>query len=274
MRQDKKTLPYKRLSPREYLRRYLEVTPLSLAVHRAIEAKNIAGVRMEPPILDLGCGFGEFAGVFFEGKVDLGIDISSSELARAAKSGNYKRLIQADARSLPLESNRFGTVLSVSTLEHIKGVEKAVAEAFRVLRPGGKFVFTINSSKIDEYLFWPKVLKKWGFFRLAKKYSELYHGAFSHKSLWGPRRWASLLAKAGFKTEKMQEILSPEATAHFDRFLVTGWPSQLAKPLVGKRWVWRPGWLREWLVRRYAHLVERDEEEGSNLFVVAVKPSL
>ena len=268
----KKTL-YKKVDPREYLRRYLEVTPLSLAVQRSIEAKHISSVRLEKPILDLGCGFGEFAGVFFEGKVEVGVDISKKELKNAQKTKKYKKLVQADAKKLPFKNNTFKTIIAVSTLEHIENVNEAFLEVFRVLTPGGRLVFTVNLDRIDIYLFWPKILKKIGLRNLADSYPNFYHEVFKHKSLGGKKKWTESLKKAGFKIEELREIFSPEATAHFDRFLITAWPSQLAKLIIGRRWVWRPRWFREWLVARYSWLVEREEKEGSNLFVVAVKPA-
>jgi SAM-dependent methyltransferase len=262
-----------KLEPREYMRRYLKVAPLSLAVFRSIEAKNIGKVAMARPILDVGCGFGEFAGVFFDSKVEMGLDISWKELVNAKKSNKYKKLAWVDARDMPFESNYFGTVLSVSVLEHVEEVEGAIAEIYRVLQPGKKFIFTVNTNKINKHLFWPKFLKDLGYPQLAEKYLEKYHRVFSHKTLWDADKWKECLEKMDFKIEEMREIISPEATRVFELFILTSWPSQLFKILFGKRWAWRPRWFREWLVRRYGWLVEQEEKEGSNLFCVAVKPS-
>lgn len=261
-----------KLTPKEYMRRYLKVAPLALAVFRAIEAKNVASEPLEKPILDVGCGFGEFAGVFFKSKVEMGLDISWKELVSAKKTNKYKKLVWVDAKELPFGDNYFRTVLSVSVLEHIKDVEDVVSEIYRVLAPGGKLIFTVNSEKIDRMLYWPKRLKSWGFPKLAKKYMRKYHQVFKHETLWSDKKWRNILQKAGFKVKTVREIISPEATSAFDFYLLTAWPSQIAKILFGKRWAFRPGWFREWLVRRYAWLVEQEETEGSNLFVVAVKP--
>lgn len=261
-----------RVDPKEYLRRYLKVAPLALAVFRSIEAKNIACVSMERPILDIGCGFGEFAGVFFESKVEMGLDISWEELISAKKGNKYKKLTWADAKELPFKDDYFGTVLSVSVLEHIEGVEQVIDEVFRVLKPGGKFVFTVNTKKIDNLLYWPKILDDFGLKALAKKYAEFYHRLFKHTTLWTKKRWEKGLQKAGFKIVQSKEIISPEATRLFDFYLITAWPSQLIKLLIGRRWAWRPKWFREWLVKKYGWLVGEEEGKGSNLFVVAVKP--
>jgi arsenite methyltransferase len=47
---------------------------------------------------------------------------------------------QADARQLPLEDASADLVISHTTLCHVPNVEKAIGEAFRVLKPGGQFV--------------------------------------------------------------------------------------------------------------------------------------
>lgn len=262
-----------KLRPKEYLRRYLKVAPLALAVFRSIEAKNIARVIMERPILDIGCGFGEFAGVFFESKIEMGLDISWEELVSAQKRNKYKQLTWADAKELPFKNNYFRTVLSVSVLEHIVGVEQVIAEAFRVLKPKGQLVLTVNTPRINQFLFWPRVLKRWKLNHLAERYIEAYHKVFGHTTFWSKQRWERALKKAGFEVVESKEIISPQATKLFDFFLLTAWPSQLIKQLIGRRWAWRPKWFREWLVKKYGWLVEEEEGEGGNLFVVAVKPT-
>ena len=76
---------------KNYLRGYLRVSPAALAVWRAIEAKHLATVELPRPLLDLGCGFGEFTGVFFDEPV---VD----SLVRALES--------ADARAWDREAIR------------------------------------------------------------------------------------------------------------------------------------------------------------------------
>src|SRR6266542_1213851 len=72
---------------KNYLRAYLRVSPAALAVWRAIEAKHLATVELPRPLLDLGCGFGEFASVVFDEPVDIGLDIRLRDLKMAITGG-------------------------------------------------------------------------------------------------------------------------------------------------------------------------------------------
>ncbi|UCH72250.1 MAG: hypothetical protein JSW62_01510, partial [Thermoplasmatales archaeon] len=65
---------------KNYFKEYLKIAPLSHALWRAKEAKSLENIKLKEPILDLGCGFGEFAGVFFEGMIEIGIDVSQDDL--------------------------------------------------------------------------------------------------------------------------------------------------------------------------------------------------
>lgn len=260
------------LAPKEYLRRYLKIAPLAHAVFRSIEARHISTIPMKRPILDLGCGFGEFAGVFFDRQVEAGLDISWKELLTANKSKRYKNLTCVDARSMPFKKNSFATILSVSVLEHMKKIDEVVSEVYRVLRPNGQFVFTVNSSEIHKYLYWPNVLHRYGLHKLANLYIRHYHGIFHHVTLLNMKQWKNILRRAGFKVITAREIISPQATAFFDIMLITSWPSQIIKIITGKRWVWRPLWFRDWLIRHFGWLVEADSPIGSNVFIVARKP--
>ena len=79
-----------------YLNQYLDLAPFSHALWRAAETYHLAQVRktikFRRPILDLGCGFGEFSGVFFRSTIEVGIDIAAKDLLQAAAKKKYRRL--------------------------------------------------------------------------------------------------------------------------------------------------------------------------------------
>jgi SAM-dependent methyltransferase len=101
-------------------------------------------------VLDLGCGTGYFAGwLTMRGARVTAVDFSPEQLATARRCQEqfdiHFGLVEANAEALPLRDDSFDLVLS----EHGVGVwcepDAWVAEAARVLRPGARLVFLVNS---------------------------------------------------------------------------------------------------------------------------------
>lgn len=257
-------------SGREYLRGYLRVSPAALAVWRAIEAKWLATVDIPRPLLDLGCGFGEFTGVFFDTPVDVGLDIRLEDLKQSAVNGRYGSVVRADARRMPFADGSFAGVMSLSVLEHIPHNEEAVAEAYRVLRSGGTFVFTAPTDRLSELFFFTRSLKKIGLAPLGRAYANALNRAVAHVSLLTKERWLAMVERAGFEVERHEMIIGPRALKAFDLTLPLAVPSQASRILFGKR-ISEPEFLVNFWERRLASFVDDDSGEGSNIFVVARK---
>ncbi|MGA2286231.1 MAG: class I SAM-dependent methyltransferase [Dehalococcoidia bacterium] len=257
---------------RRYLRAYLRVAPLSVAVHRAVEAGYLAQIPVEHPLLDLGCGFGEFGSIFFEEPADVGIDLSRGDLRVASRKGVYRLLSQADGRSLPFANESFAGVISISTLEHIPSVEDVVREAFRVLRPGGAFLFTLPSDSFSRMLAVPRMLSALRAAPLGRAYARALNSRLAHVNLWSPEQWRACIEGAGFETERCQEIVSPRVTMVYDLGLAFAMPERFWRILTGHR-LTKPARVVSFLESRFAGLVEAHSSDGSNLFVVARKPT-
>jgi SAM-dependent methyltransferase len=93
--------------------------------------------------LDLGCGSGiavpALAGL---GWRVVGVDLSGDQVRMArAHVGAGVALVQADAAELPFDDGSFEAVVSLLTHTDLDDPEGAVAEAARVLRPGGRLVY-------------------------------------------------------------------------------------------------------------------------------------
>jgi ubiquinone/menaquinone biosynthesis C-methylase UbiE len=111
---------------------------------------NAAGVTAGTCVLDLCCGPGYVAARARErGASPVGIDYSS-EMVALAKTG-YPDIAfrEGDAESLHLEDRTFDAVVMNLGLHHIARPERAIAEAARVLRPGGRLAFTVWASPTD-----------------------------------------------------------------------------------------------------------------------------
>ncbi|HEV7529204.1 MAG TPA: class I SAM-dependent methyltransferase [Solirubrobacteraceae bacterium] len=88
-------------------------------------------------LVDIGGGTGNYSlALADEGWRPVVVDREPSMLARAAA----KRLhtVDADATRLPFADESFDAAMLVSMLHHVDAPEQALAEARRVLRPGGR----------------------------------------------------------------------------------------------------------------------------------------
>lgn len=249
----------------DYFRKYLEVAPLCLAIWRSLEAEAISKVKMRRPILDIGCGFGEFAGVFFESHIEVGIDISERDLILAARKMRYRKLIRVDACKMPFADESFNTVLAVSTLEHIKDVDLVLSEAYRVLRPGGLLVFTVHTSELDRRLPLPPPRRLW---------IAVYYFLLKHRITVSKDQWLAKIRRVGFRLVKSHGSISQKQVWLFALTLPFAVSSQLSRFFFKKRLLFSPKWrvdLLYGICKKY--LILSQKATDANIIVVARKRS-
>ena len=106
----------------------------------------------EGPVCDFGCGDGVYSRWVAGRRAVVGFDPSESHVRKASKdlsdeTGNALFFV-GDATRTALRDASFASVVSVCVLEHVPDIGRAIGEVNRVLRPGGAFLFTVDS--LDE----------------------------------------------------------------------------------------------------------------------------
>jgi ubiquinone/menaquinone biosynthesis methyltransferase len=92
-------------------------------------------------VLDLACGTGDIAfALAARGAQVVGLDITHRMLQLARAKGRGPRFVTGDMLALPFGNNAFDVVTTGYGLRNVPDLSRALAEARRVLRPGGTFV--------------------------------------------------------------------------------------------------------------------------------------
>jgi SAM-dependent methyltransferase len=115
---------------------------------------DAARVQTESKVLDLATGAGYVAAAARQrGAMPIGVDFSSPQVELARKTYPSIEFRQGDAENLPLEDCSFDAVVMGLGLLHLPHAERAVAETFRVLKPGGFFAATVWAKPEDNPAF-------------------------------------------------------------------------------------------------------------------------
>lgn len=96
-------------------------------------------------VLLLGCGTGEESIMIekFGAKEIAGIDISRESVRIAKKSYPKSKFMVGDINNLKFNKSSFDFVYSSLSIHYSKNPKKVYKEVMRVLKPGGKFLFSL-----------------------------------------------------------------------------------------------------------------------------------
>lgn len=111
---------------------------------------DAAAIAADDLVLDLCCGLGgpaRYLAATRKCRV-VGVDLhhgriaGAIDLTRRVGLASRARFVQGDAQELPLPDAGFDAAISQEALLHVPDKGRAVAELFRVLKPGGRLAFT------------------------------------------------------------------------------------------------------------------------------------
>lgn len=119
-------------------------------------------------ILDAGCGTGLIAEFLLENKdrkdvcpfAWVGVDISNNMLKEFREKNEQlgllshkMNLVQADIEHLPLRSNRFNTLISITSYQNVPNIKQGVKESIRASKDGAEAYISVLKKTVKKSEF-------------------------------------------------------------------------------------------------------------------------
>ena len=243
----------------------------SQAFWRYFEVRALKQINCERPILEIGCGDGQFTSLVFR-KIDEAIDINPRSVEKCQRLRNhlYRSVRCLDARELQLSESGYGTIYANCVMEHVLDIEGVLAGCFRGLRPGGKLVMTVPLAQMNSHLLFP-----WAW------YAKVRQRQLVHVNLLNKQEWKDLLLASGFSHIEFRTYLSGEACRLWDTLDspgCIGFGRYRLAPILGRAFALAPARLRDrtvahlsdWLTRKAG--ANENQETACAVCVIANKP--
>lgn len=197
---------------------------MSLGIHRRWKNTFVHQITQASPCMnnfvDVGGGTGDIAFKLKQNRPSADayvVDINHAMLlagkSRAIDVGLFKQInwIRANAEVLPFKDATFDVYVTAFCFRNITNLGQALAEAYRVLKPGGKF-FCLEFSKVDNsilnffYKVWSfQVIPKLG--RLVTKNESAYQYLVeSIDRFYTAEAFKALIEQAGFLGSKFTKL--------------------------------------------------------------------
>ena len=144
---------FDRIAPRYDVLNRLIAFRLDQRWRRAVV--RAATISAQDRVIDLACGTGDLSALAVRtGARVVGVDFAGNMLAGARRRGIGAAFVQADAERLPLPSHWATVIVSGFALRNFVSIPAVLAEAARVLLPGGRLVLLEVDTPTNKLLQW------------------------------------------------------------------------------------------------------------------------
>jgi len=200
---------------------------MSLGIHRRWKDTLIRHIspKADQRLVDLAGGTGDISARFLKAGGGLAtiVDINTEMMAAGRRRADLARVenlswVAGDAQAIPLADSTADVVTIAFGLRNVTDRDAAVGEAFRILKPGGRF-FCLEFSRVRSrplsslYDLWSRFLPGMG--QLIANDAESYRYLVESIRRFPPQEEVSaMFAAAGFARVKCRDLTGGIAAIH------------------------------------------------------------
>ena len=141
----------------------------------------------------------------------VGVDPDPLETEAATRFGFYEAVHTAPGDRIPEPDASFDFVISNSVLEHIPDLEPVIAEVGRLLKPGGRFLFTVPAPPFHENLAGGA-----GGARTRSRYLDRLDRRLAHFNYLAAADWQALCARHSLSVDACRGYLDGADTRRWE----------------------------------------------------------
>lgn len=193
---------------------------LDVATRRALLSGITDSPRSVESVIDLGCSTGYLLEDMRKSWPDAklyGVDLVPQGLVKAHENVPDAELLRADVCQLPLDDESVDAAVSANLLEHVPDDERALREAFRVLRPGARFGVVVPAAPglYDYYDRYLQHERRYARHELAEKgrsagfrvITDTHIGSLIFPAFWAQKK-LNRVRHADIETERIQQLVA------------------------------------------------------------------
>jgi SAM-dependent methyltransferase len=172
-------------------------------------------------VLDVGCAFG-YGTAALKGRGDappwvVGIERDGGHVQLAGRTYPWLPLLRADALALPFGDGSVDAVVMLDIVEHMADTSAILAEARRVLRPGGCLVISVPHkgllAALDPNNVYNALQRRWPSWPHLDSFDESASGTHRHftidevRGLLGPDFAVDRVARTGIGVSEVLQLI-------------------------------------------------------------------